>query len=246
MKLNRPSAYMAEKLQMEIWDDFSEYIDAQRWTKSIGAGASAAITANTANGVLNLTTGATQNIQALIAGTNANFKLLKGQPIYGECQLQYAETSTNNAGVAFGFSSVVTSVMLQDTTGIPATNFTGLLIYKQAGDTVWRTISSNGTTQTLSTAAQSSQPTPTTLYQQLQIEARDVDGTNFEVTYFLNDAPLMYTAAPHRPIKDTIAIASASAMKLVVFAKNPGGASSEVISVDYVFGVQRRFSQTGA
>lgn len=239
MKLNVFPRTLAERLQFELFDDFASYTDANVWTKSAGAGASVAITANTAGGVVNLTTGGTQNIQALIASTNACFKLLAGRAFYAEAYLQYAETSTNNAGMAFGFSSVVTSVMLQDTTGVPATSFTGALIYKQAGDTTWRCIGSNGTTQTLNTSLSTSQPSPTTTYQQPRIEGRDVDGSNFEITYFLGPDPLL-DATSHRAIKHTIAIASASAMKLVAFAKNPGGASSEVLSVDYLYAVQRR------
>ncbi len=213
------------------------------WTKTIGSGAAVAILANTAGGVLQLTTGATQNICANIAFTNANFKLAVGRNFYGECLLQYAEVSTNVAGVAFGFSSVVTSVLLQDTTGTPATSFSGALIYKQSGDTVWRAISSNVTTQTLTTGVQSSQPSPTTQYQNLAIEGRDVDGTNYEITFFVNDQPLLDSVS-HRPVKHTVAIASISAMKPVVLLKNPGGASSEILNVDYVFVGQRRKSPT--
>ncbi len=237
------AAALREKGQLGYFDDFISYTDTQVWTKTIGAGAAVAIVANTAGGVLQLTTGGTQNIASNIAFTNANFKLAVGRNFYGECLLQYAEVSTNQAAVAFGFSSVVTSVMLQDTTGTPATSFSGALIYKQAGDTVWRAIASNVTTQTLTTGTQSSQPSPTTQYQNLAIEGRDVDGTNYEITYFINDQPLLDSSA-HRPVVHTVAIASISAMKPVIFLKNPGGASSEILNVDYVFVGQRRKSPT--
>jgi hypothetical protein len=239
MKLNVFPRTLNERLQMEVFDDFSSYTDANFWTKSVGAGASAGITAATAGGVLALVTGGTQNIQALVASTVACFKLVAGRPFYLESLINYVEASTNNAGIAFGLSSVVTSVMLQDTTGVPATSFSGALIYKQAGDTLWRCISSNAGVQTLNTSLSQSQPSTLTDYQRLAIEGRDVDGSNFEVTFFAGPGALLDSTS-HRPIKQTIAIAGSSAMKLVLFAKNPGGASAETLSVDYAYGVQRR------
>jgi hypothetical protein len=245
MKLMIVPAAMIEKGQMEVFDDFVSYIDAQLWTKTVGAGAAAAILANTPGGILSLTTGGTQNITANIALTNATFKLAKGRNWYAEALLQYTEAATNQAALCFGLSSVTDATLLTSTTGVPVSSFSGNLIYKQTGDTLWRTVASNGSTQTLTTASQSSQPASTTDYQALRIEGRDVDGSNYEVTYFLNDQPLLdNNAGQHRPIKHTVAIASISASKLVVMLKNVGGANSETLLVDYVAGFQRRPSPT--
>ncbi len=147
--------------------------------------------------------------------------------------------ATNQAAVAFGLSSVVSTSLLTTTTGVPVNSFSGALMYKQSGDTYVRAITSNSTTQTLNASAQSSQPATAANYQSWRLEGRDVDGSNMEVTFFLNDAPLLDQTF-HRPIKQTVAIASAAAMNLVLMLKNVGGANSEVLNVDYIYGAQRR------
>lgn len=239
MKLNVFPAALRERAQFTIVDEFASYTDTQLWTKSVTGGGTVAFAAGSnGGGAIAITTGATLNDGGRLTLTNACIKLGKGQPFYAESILQYTETSTNNAMIAFGLSSVVTSSLLTDSTGVPLNNFTGMLIYKQVGDTYWRCVSSNGTTQTLTQSALSSQPATTTDFQLLRIEGRDVDGSNFEITYFLNDNPLTdYTY--HRPIKHTVAIASASAMKLIAMAK-AGTTASEVLTVDQVIFLQRR------
>jgi hypothetical protein len=158
--------------------------------------------------------------------------------------LQYTEASTNQAAIAVGLASVTSTSLITSTTGVPDTSMSAALIYKQTGDTYWRCITSNGSTQALNQSVQSSQQTPTTNYVTLRIEGRDVDGSNTEVTFFLNDEPLIDNST-HRPIKQIVAEASAAAMYAVLALKNVGGANSETLLVDYVYANQRRFGYEG-
>lgn len=244
MKLNVFAQALAERGQMELWDDFLAYVDTQVWTKTVASVGTVGMQANTAGGILQLATPATQNASANISTTNAVFKLAAGRPFYFEALINYVEAATNQAGIAVGLSSVTSATLLTDSTGVPNSNFSGMLIYKQTGDTTWRCVSSNGTTQSLNTSLSSSQPTTTTDQQLLAIAGRDVDGSNFEITFFLNGQPLL-DATSHRPIKHTVAIASIAAMKPVVVCKAEGGANAETLNLDYVFAVQRRAAFNG-
>lgn len=247
MRLNRESDALQQiKLVTEIADDFLYYTDATtNWTKAVGSGGGAAITAGGTGGILALTTGGTQNIFGSIASTVALFKFLPYRPMYFEVDLQYAEAATNQCAIAVGFSSVITTSLLTNTTGVPNSSMSAALIYKQTGDTNWRAITSNSTTQTLNQSVQTTQPSPTTLYQTLRIECRDVDGTNTEVTFFCNDAPLLDTNT-HRPIKQIVSQTSAAAMYAVLMVKNVGGANSETLNIDYVYCNQGRLSSGDA
>lgn len=232
-------AAMAEKAQFEVWDDFGYYTDANNsWTKG-GTGNTVGIVAATAGGILSIATDTTANHEAYVASTIANFQLLAGRNWFVEFFVQYTEANTNAAAVAVGLSSVTTGILV-NTTGAPNSSFTGALIYKPEGVTTWSSVVSNGSTQTITAGQQSSQPTGA-VYQSLRIEGRDVDGSNFEVTFFVNEVALLDNTAYHRPIKSRVAIASASAMKLLMYVKGTAGTNAETLLVDYAFGVQRRY-----
>lgn len=238
MKLNRYSDFLANlQGQHMVSDDFHWYISPHLWTSlAADSGSSVAITAATDAGILALTSGPTNNNEAMVASTVAAWKFGVGKAIYCEALIQYAEAATSAANVAFGLSSAAAANLLVDDGAGPATSHTGALIYKVDGETVWRAHSSNSTAQTstksLKTAGGSS-------YQKLGIELRDVDGTNMEVTFFVDDLPLYADDSARRPIKHSVAIASAAAMYFATYVKC-GSGSSEVVSVDYMACVKAR------
>lgn len=240
MKLNRFDEDFGNLLlQHKVADDFHWYISPHMWTSLVDdAGSSVAVTANTDAGILLLTTGAVDNNEVGFASTNAMWKFGAGKTIYAETLLQFTEAGSggNNANVAFGFTSAFSANLLVDNGAGPATSHTGAMIYKVDGGTVWRGHTSNSTTQTstagLKTAGGLS-------YQRLGIEMRDVDGTNMEVTFFVDNLPLLADDGARRPIKHYVAISSASAMKLFVYTKAGDGAS-QTVSVDYIAAVKAR------
>ncbi len=238
MKLMVFPPTMAVKGQFEVFDDFGNYTDGELWTKG-GTTETVGVVASTAGGILSIATDVTANHTGFVASTNANFQLLAGRNWYCEFFAQYTEANTNAAGIAVGLSSVTTALLVA-TTAIPASSFTGALIYKPAAQTTWNAVSSNGTTQTITAGQQSSQPS-SSAYQALRIEGRDVDGSNYEVTFFVNNEPLLDTTAFHRPIKQTVAISGAAAMKLVMFVIGTAGTNAETLLVDYAVGLQRRY-----
>lgn len=239
MKLMRFAAALAEKTQFGLFDDFLWYISPHMWTSlAADAGSSVAI-GSAVGGTVVLTTGATDNNEAMVASTNAVFKFSAGQPFYAETRLQYSEANTDDANVAFGLSSAAAADFLVDNGAGPATSHSGAVIFKTdtyGPGNLWRAHTSKSTTQT---TTDSSSTAGGSAYVTLGIEGRDVDGSNFEVTFFINGQALTDNTSFHRPIKHTVALSSAAAMKLFVYVK-AGGANSEVINVDYLAAYQLR------
>jgi hypothetical protein len=223
--------------QFEVFEDFLWYISPHMWTSlAADAGASVAVTAATDSGILAMLTGAVDNNEAAVRSTNAVWKFAAGKTVYCECLLQFTEAATNAANVCFGLSSAAGADLMVDDAAGPAASHTGALIYKTDGSTVWKTHTSNSTTQTSTTSLQSSSSSS---YQKLGIEMRDVDGTNMEVTFFHNSLPLYADDSGRRPIKHSVAIASAAAMYLVAYVK-AGSGSEETLKVDYMAAVKAR------
>ena len=240
MKLNQYSEALGRLArQHEYLEDFHWYITPHMWTSLVAdAGSAVAVTAGADAGILAVSTGAVNNNEAAVISTNAVWKIAAGKPIYVECLLQFTEAgaSSNEANVAFGLSSAAAADLLVDDGAGPATSHTGALIYKVDGSTVWKAHSSNSTTQTSTTSLKSS---TSSSYQKLGIEMRDVDGTNMEVTFFVDDLPLYADDTGRRAIKHNVAIASAAAMKLVAYMK-AGSGTEQTLKVDYLAIVKAR------
>jgi hypothetical protein len=223
-----------------LTDDFFEYTDTQRWTKlAADAGSAVAISASAANGILSLSTGAVDNNEAMVRSTNAPWIFAANKVFAAEVLLQYSEANTDDANVAFGFSSAAGANLLLDNGLGPAANHSAAMIFKvDSGSygTVWQAHTSNATTQTTTVGSKTAGGTS---YQRLRVEGRDIDGTNMEVTFFVNDLPLVDQASWRRPIKHNVAIASAAAMYLFVYVK-AGSGSEETVLVDYIAAARAR------
>jgi hypothetical protein len=182
-----------------------------------------------------LTTGATDNNEAAVATTNAPFKLADDKPLLFETRLQYAEANTDDANVYAGFANGLnTADMLVDHGAGPKGSFSGAGIYKVDGETVWRCVSSKGATQTIT---QSTRTAGGATPQTLRVEIQPVDALTAEVTFYVDDDPLKDLNG--NVIKHNVAFASAVAMQAGVATK-AGGATSEVVNVDYVAVYQLR------
>ncbi len=220
-----------------IFDDFHWYITPHLWTTT--SADSATVTCVGDNGIAILTTGATDNFEICLSTTNALFTVTATKTMQAEASIQYAEQNVNQADVAFGFCSVFHSAdVLADDTGIPSTNFSGFMIYKQQGETVWRCISSNGTTQILS---KSTKTAGGTAYQKLTVCVTPVSATVAEVTFFVDDVPLYDAAITNRqfPIKHQYTYTSAAAMYAGLYVKADDG-GGEVVNMDWIAIEKRR------
>jgi hypothetical protein len=225
-----------ERRMHGFFDDFEWYISPHRWTSlAADAGASVAVGASAQAGTVVLTTGATDNNEAAVATTNSPFKMADDKPLFFEARVQYAEANTDDANVYAGFADGLNSAnLLVDNGAGPKTSFSGAGIYKVDGETLWRCISSKGSTQTIT---QSTKSAGGSLAQVLRVELQPIDASSAEATFYVDDEPLRDAAG--NVIKHTVAFASAAAMQAGVYAK-AGGANSEVVNVDYVAAYQLR------
>ena len=176
-----------------------------------------------------LTATNTDNNEVCLASTNELFKFADDKPFVAECRLQYAEANTNQANVAFGFADAMGANLIADDGASVGINSSGVLIYKATGGTVWRCNSENNTAATdtvsISTAGGAS-------YQRLTIVGRPVNGTQYELTFFLDGAALRDSA--NKAIKHTLLYASSTEMDFGVYLKT-GSATEEIVNVDYVY-----------
>lgn len=234
--------------------DFLYYTDTNYFTKrltgtgtlALGTGAHAiggqlvfTTTVTASSGVVLYTTAANYLMSTLPSGgVGTGFAPDTGHALMCEALIQFTEVSTNQAGVFFGFNSLNTNVILVDAGLTPATNFSGAMIYKIAGETVWRAISSNGTTQFID---KSNTTSGLANFVRLRIEMKQVDAAgNYENTFYAgtvspHDCPPMTTGSSYPiPIKHTITSTSAANMYGVLGNKTVTGTGiAEVMYADY-------------
>lgn len=221
---------------MTFWDDFLWFISPHVWTSDTSDDNDTAPAVGDAeHGVLTLTAVTDDNEETGVYSTNQIALFQADGTFYFECRLQYTEGNTSAANIAVGLADAPTldNLLSDNGGGFNVTN-SGVLIYKIDGGTVWRCGAKNNSvtkdTVSVQTAGGSS-------YQTLGFEGRAVDGTNYEITYFLDGKPL--TDSNNRPIKHTLAYASATEMNLVLYLKI-GSTTAETVLIDYVYYGARR------
>jgi hypothetical protein len=208
--------------QFGLFDDFTEYTDTQRFTKTTAdAGTSVALDADGIGGVLQLSTGATDNNEAYVESTNELFKFAADKPLAFEARLQFTEANVDDANVIVGVMDAPGADTLIDNGGGPKASYSGAVCYKVDGGTVWNCESSIA-------GAQQTTVTPVTAggagYQTLRIEFQPTTSTQGDVRFFINDS----LVASHK-----ITFTSATEMAVVLGVK-AGSANAETLNVDYV------------
>lgn len=241
MGMNRillPDLYSSLRDTHWLHDDFDFFETAKVWT-ALAADTTATVTCvDNQDGQVLLTTDATDNNEAAIFSTRKNFLIAANKPCMYESRINFAEAATNAANVAAGFSTVFAANLMLDNGAGPATTMDGALIYKQDGETVWRCLSSIGTTQTKTVSTKTAGGTAD---QVLRIEINPINSTQAEVTFYVDGVPLMDASqtARNMPIKHTITYTGAAKMGVGVYAKC-GSAANQPVNIDYIFAAQKR------
>jgi hypothetical protein len=225
---------------MLLFDDFQEYSSGVSngcgWT-TVTAGSGTAAVGDGLGGLLTLSpTDSTLNREVYVKGSHQLFAFTSPFSFCGEAFIQYTEANTNKANIAFGFMSAVGAQSMQDSTqtnpGYPKASYSGAVIFKIPGSTVWQTSSSVGTVnnQNISTTTAGG-----SAYVRLRIEVMVLSTTLAEVTYYVNGIPLQISGG--RPgtsiIKDQLTITSSIAFAPFVCCKN-GSTTPESLIVDYI------------
>lgn len=235
MKLGQNrDALQKMRQELEIFDHFSWYVTAHMWA-SLAADSGASLSVGDARGgILSIVTGATDNNEAALATANECFLFGADRPMTFETLLQYTEPGTNEGNVAFGVADAIAANLITDNGAALAIPNSGAMIYKLDGGTVWRCGSKNNG---VSNDTVSVQTAGGSAYQRLRIEVIAIDGTNLEITYFLDGAPL--TDSNNKPIKHRLAYASATEMDFGVYTKTGATATTQTTLVDYIYGAMR-------
>lgn len=212
-------------------DDFINYTSGQLWTSvATGVGAGVAVSNSLRGGVLNLTTGATNNNEAYASNTNGMFSFLVDGQIDFDSRVQFTEAATNASAMAVGLMDAVATLAIPDGGLTLKSSFSGAMFWKPKGSTTWSVVTSIGSTNvsTVLSAANSLDRQLKTsgggVWQRLGIVAQQRTSTEVEVSYSINETIVA---------KHTIASAGAALMQTCALAK-AGGANSEVLRVDYI------------
>lgn len=211
-----------------IADDFFAYNTGDLWTSLVADAGTSVAASDAAGGVLVLTTGGTDNNEAMVKSTQKVFRFVANKPLYFRARVQYAEANTDDANIFVGLSSAAAANLMVDNGAGPATNHSAVGFCKADGATRWSVHRSIGTSQeTIDlTAANSLDKVAKTAggssYQELVIEVRPTSSTEMEVAYWIDNV-LVY--------KQTVTYTGAVVMNAVAYAK-AGGSNSEVLSVD--------------
>ncbi|WP_013626595.1 hypothetical protein [Rubinisphaera brasiliensis] len=224
-------------------DDFFGLEDTTWNTVDDDSGATVAHDADGVNGVVLLTTGATDNNEAYLY-TNEIFKIANNRTICVDVRLSYSESATDDANVIVGLVNGVAANLLQDNGAGPKATFDGACIYKVDGETRWRVRSSNGTTAT----THETTVTAGGGYQLLRIMIVGVDSATAKVTYLFDaDGGQNPSQAKEYnvidripPITHDLALSGLDEELALVVGVKAGSASSEVVSVDYTVWDQTR------
>ncbi len=224
--------------QYGFFEDFLEYTSGGLFSDvQADTGATVAVDADGEGGVVLLTTGATDNNEAYLFSTQELFLFAANRPLVCEARVQFAEANTDDANVYFGFMDAIGANALVDDGAGPKSSYSGAVIYKSDGDTLWSVENSIGSTQktTQLTADNSldgsAKAAGGAAYQVLAIEVNPHGGGSSDISFWIDDV----LVAKHKDQP----YASATQM-MVGCGIKAGGANSEVLSVDYINAYQLR------
>lgn len=226
--LELPSNVLLGDRQFGISDDHLYYTDTNDWTKLVADAGSSVAAGDTAAGVVTLTTGGTDNNEAMIKSTQKVFKVANDKTLFYRSRLTFAEGNTNAANLYEGFSSAAAANLMVDNGAGPAANHSAVGFYKVDGQTVWGVHCSVGTTQqsVLLTAANSLTKSAVTAgsssQQVLEINVRAINSTDCEAAFMVNGVTVY---------KLVFTYTSAAVMNAVHYIK-AGSSTSESVAVD--------------
>lgn len=220
--------------QHQLVDDFIGFTDTSLWTEtSPDTGATVALDADGIGGVIQLTTGATDNNEAYLE-SNEIAKFAASKPIHLEALVQYTEANTDDANILVGLMDAPGADSLLDNGAGPKASYSGAVFFKVDGGTKWNVESSIAGTQTTTetdvTAGGSAQ-------QRLEIDVYPTSSTSADIVFKIDGRQCRDSGGT--AIKHTVSIASATEMA-IAFGVKAGGANSEVLNVDYVAFRQKR------
>lgn len=235
------------KLVHGFFDDFDSYVTAARWTALAADSGASVAQENVAGGSIALTTGGTDNNEAMAKTTSKTFLFANNKTLSGLFRIQYSEANTDDANLFIGYSSAAAANLMVDDGAGPAANHSAVGFCKVDGGTNWKAHVSLGTTQTtveLTAAAlkainmQAAGPIAAggSSYQTLGVVVRAISATQAEAEFWFDSAGGVNLQLVYKII---FTYTSAVIMNGVLYIK-AGGSNSEVLHADYADLKQQR------
>jgi len=171
------------------------------------------------------------NDEVYLESPNETFKFAADKPIILEGKVQFTEANTDDANVIFGLLDAVGANTLVDDGAGPKASYSGMVFFKEDGQTLWSVEASIAGTQTTAqlTAANSLDKVAKTAggasYQKLRIEFRPFSSTAAEILFFIDDVHVYRIA--------NFTYTSATEMQIGVGIKN-GAGNLETLNIDYI------------
>lgn len=220
--------------QAALWDHFFEYVDADKWTKlAADGGSSVALDADWVGGGVTMTTGATDNNECALKSTVEAFKFAADKPIVAGCIATWAEANTDDLNFMFGLMDAIGANAMVDNGAGPKASFSGAVIYKADGDTVWSVRSSIGSSYTDTETSQACHSASTQVTMAISVMPRS--STEIDIVYLMDPAGganlQALTDVRGNVIKHTVTLGSPTEMNVGVYIK-AGDTNSEVVTVD--------------
>ena len=213
-----------------FFTDFHELVTGDLFTTLVADAGTSVAVSDAAGGVVLITTGGTDNNEALVKSTKETFLFADGKPILFEARAKYTEANTDDANIFIGLADAAGANLMVDDGAGPKTSFSGCGFFKVDGGTRWKVISSLGSTQTITelTAANSLDKLAKTAgggsYQDFRIDVLPYTST-LEKVCFSIDGVLVAT--------HDLTYTSATEMQTALYAK-AGGSNSEVLYGDWL------------
>lgn len=237
MNLNRFTAELWDLDTFHVFDDFwmdqtdLTAVDTITDTGTVAIG-------DEANGVATLTPSdgtVADNDEVYLATPNEVFLLATNRELYGKARLQWAETAAGIYNVAFGFASAVGANLLVDDGGGLRASGCLLAIYKVDGESVWRCVSRNGSTVTVT---QSTKAAVGSTWYVLEVIVKDWDGVSVQVSFKVDGEYLRDSY--NQVIRHVVALSGATEMQMFAGAKLGAGTNNDATKLDYWYGAQVR------
>lgn len=235
MKLLELPEFLKNRRSFVLEDDFFHYTTTEDFT-SVLTDSGTATVGDAAGGILTVAASdgtVADNDEGYVRSTAEAFLFAVDKPALFEARIKFVEANTDDANVAVGFMSAVAANSILDNGGGPAASYSGAVLFKVDGGTVWQFETSIGGTQ-ITTVTQHT--AGGSAYQTVRIEIREAGGV-IEAVPFLDGQQML--DANNKPVKHTFAPTSATEMHAFIGVKN-GDTNMESLLCDYICAAQLR------
>lgn len=231
-KLNRvPSVLHDAREQTDLFDHFTEFTDAQRWTVAV-AGTGTATHGGSA-GASNFRLFSTaDNDAAVIATTHEIFIFAARKDMVAEARVNFTKPGTLNGGFAFGFADAMAATLVADNGGGIVIPNEGAMLTTIEGDNVWSLCTEMDGTQTITA---STTVASAGAWQTLRLEVLWRSATIFHVRGYVNGQLLRDSNG--LPIEHEVTLGTATDMDFGCVMK--GHHADDMVGlVDYLYASQ--------